>query len=78
MPNVLGPYKNLSSMITNRFQITEIGENGSKAVLPGMVFKFYDGATKAAGRLARVHPNKGYIILDKQTKLEYIIKQIEL
>lgn len=65
-------------MITNRFQITEIGENGAKAVLPGMVFKFYDGATKAAGRLARVHPTKGYIILDKQTKAEYIIKQMEL
>lgn len=64
-------------MITNRFQITEIGENGAKVVLPGMTFKFYDGATKAAGRLARVHPNKGYIILDKQEKIEYIFKRIE-
>lgn len=65
-------------MITNRFQLMELMENGSRVVLPGMVFKFYDGATKSAGRLARVHPKKGYIILDKQTKEEYIIKQIEL
>ena len=52
-------------------------KDGTKSVLRGMVFKFYDGALKAAGNLVRTHPDMSYIILDKQTKAEYIIKEIE-
>lgn len=62
-------------MITNRFQLMEKTKDGKKAVLHGMVFKFYDGALKAAGNLVRIHPDISYIIQDKQTKAEYMLNQ---
>lgn len=62
-------------MIKNRFQLMEQTKDGTKSVLRGMVFKFYDGALKAAGNLVRKHPDMSYIILDKQTKAEIMLNQ---
>lgn len=62
--------------MTNRFQIMETTKEGNKSKLPGMVFKYYDGATKAAGRLARIHPDLVYYIVDKQNNTEYQINQV--
>ena len=64
-------------MITNRFQISEQTKDGTKTIIRGMVFKFYDGATKAAGRLARSHPTNIYFIYDKQDKVEYQFNQVQ-
>lgn len=63
-------------MMTNRFQIIEMTKEGNKSYIRGMVFKYYDGATKAAGRLARVHPDLIYIIEDKQNKIEYQFNKV--
>lgn len=64
-------------MIKNRFQITEKAKDGTITILRGMVFKFYDGATKAAGRLARSHPSNIYYIIDKQENVEYQFNQVQ-
>lgn len=63
-------------MIKNRFQLAEQTSDGNKAILRGMVFKFYDGALKAVGRLVRTHPLNSYIIIDKQENTEYLISKI--
>lgn len=63
-------------MITNRFQIIEMTKEGNRSKIRGMVFKYYDGAMKAAGRLARIHPDLVYIIADKQNNTEYQINQV--
>ena len=62
-------------MMTNRFQLIEQTKDGKKSVLRGMVYKYFDGALKAAGNLVRTHPDIGYIVLDKQTKAEYMLNQ---
>lgn len=62
-------------MMTNRFQLIEQTKDGKKSVLRGMVFKFFDGALKAAGNLVRTHPDMSYIVLDKQTKVEFKLNQ---
>lgn len=51
-------------------------KEGNRSKIRGMVFKYYDGATKAAGRLARIHPDLVYIIADKQNNTEYQINQV--
>lgn len=62
--------------MTNRFQIIEQTKEGNRSKIRGMVFKYYDGATKAAGRLARIHPDLVYFIEDKQNKIEYQINKV--